>query len=165
MTLDTITHLQDAVQVLGLVPLDQPIVLGQRGEVSPLALGAHAGQHHWWWSVSIVFKAVSSWVTCHPPGPLEAQHVGIVEHPGNLLPPGHLVPQQPLPRPAHLRQGSTLVWVIIIIYVYVLCCPPLLHRRWWTACRACWTAIFRWMSLHLQQGHISRQPSLHSCIP
>ena len=48
-------------------------------------------------------KGVSSWVTCHPPGPLEAQHVGIVEHPGDLLPPSHLVPQQPLPRPAHLR--------------------------------------------------------------
>ena len=46
MTLDTTTHLQDAVQVLGLVPLDQPIMLGQRGEVRPLALGAHAGQHH-----------------------------------------------------------------------------------------------------------------------
>ena len=99
----TTSHLQDAVQVLGLVPLDQPIVLWQRGEVRPLALRAHAGQHHWHVQWVLCLKGVSSWVTCHPPGPLEAQHVGIVEHPGDLLPPSHLVPQQPLPRPAHLR--------------------------------------------------------------
>ena len=59
--------------------------------------------------VSEYSVTVSSCVTCHPPGPLEAQHVGIVEHPGDLLPPGHLVPQQPLPRPAHLRQFELLI--------------------------------------------------------
>ena len=60
----------------------------------------------------LCLKGVSNLVTCHPPGPLEAQHVGIVEHPGNLLPPGHLVPQKPLPRPAHLNRAATVVWVI-----------------------------------------------------
>ena len=60
---------EDAVRGLGLVPLDEAVVAGGRLEGHPGPLGRHARQND-----------------CHPPGTLEAEHVGVVHHPHQLLP-------------------------------------------------------------------------------
>ncbi len=63
-----VVQLDESLRRLGPEPLDDAVSVRQRAELDPAALGVHAGQDHG-----------------HPTRTLEAQHVCIVDHSGQLL--------------------------------------------------------------------------------